>query len=273
MSQLPPVAIVGIGGIFPASPDLETFWRHVEHGVDTSREAPADRWVLPADLAYDETPGRVDKLYSKRACFIEDFDLDLTGLDIDRRTAERYDPMVQLALHAGGAAWRDAVSDGMDRNRVGVVLGNIALPTESTSRMADWMLGRNYTNALFDAAGLQPPIDDRQPVAPINRYVTGLPAGVLARALGLGGGHFTLDAACASSLFALKHAVDELQSGRADAMLTGGLSRTDCLYTQMGFAQLFALSPSGHCSPFDTRADGLVVGEGAGIVVMKRLED
>ena len=56
-------------------------------------------------------------------------------------------------------------------------------------------------------------------------------------------------------------------------MLAGGVSRPECLYTQMGFSQLRALSPSGVCRPFDAGADGLVVGEGAGIVVLKRLED
>jgi acyl transferase domain-containing protein/3-hydroxymyristoyl/3-hydroxydecanoyl-(acyl carrier protein) dehydratase len=96
---------------------------------------------------------------------------------------------------------------------------------------------------------------------------------MLAKALGLGGGSFTLDAACASSLYALKLAADELLSGRTDAMLTGGLSRPDCLYTQMGFSQLRALSPSGRASPFDAQADGLVVGEGCGIFVLKRLTD
>ena len=107
----------------------------------------------------------------------------------------------------------------------------------------------------------------------MNRYVAGMPAALLARALGLGGGAYTLDAACASSLYALKLAADELIAGRADAMLTGGLSRPDPLYTQMGFSQLRALSATGKACPFDARADGLVVGEGAGVFVLKRLGD
>ena len=113
----------------------------------------------------------------------------------------------------------------------------------------------------------QPEIDPR------NGQVAGLPAGLLARSLGLGGTVFTLDAACASSLYAIKLAVDELATGRADAMLTGGLSRPDSLYTQMGFSQLHALSPSGTCSPFEARGDGLVVGEGCGMLLLKRTED
>src|SRR5258708_28113907 len=95
----------------------------------------------------------------------------------------------------------------------------------------------------------------------------------MGRALELGGGSYTLDAACASSLYALKLAADELRAGGADAMLAGGVSRPDCLYTQMGFAQLRALSTTGRCFPFDARANGLMVGEGAGIFLLKRLDD
>ena len=103
--------------------------------------------------------------------------------------------------------------------------------------------------------------------------VTSLPAALLADALDLGGGTLTLDAACASSLYAIKLACDELNAHRANAMLAGGASLPDCLYTQVGFSQLRALSPSGCCAPFDESADGLVVGEGVGTVVLKRLAD
>ncbi|MEL6179366.1 MAG: beta-ketoacyl synthase N-terminal-like domain-containing protein, partial [Myxococcota bacterium] len=135
--------------------------------------------------------------------------------------------------------------------------------------MASVMLGRRVERGILgDALGTPP-----KPPWALNRWVCGLPAGVLARALGLGGGHMTLDAACASSLYALGLAVDALQAHRADAMLTGGLSRPDALYTQMGFCQLRALSAKGRCTPFDARGDGLVVGEGAGVMLLKRLSD
>ena len=96
---------------------------------------------------------------------------------------------------------------------------------------------------------------------------------MIAEGLGLGGLAYTLDAACASSLYALKFACEELLAHRADAMLAGGMSRPDCQYTQMGFAQLKALSRRGRCAPLSAAADGLVVGEGAGVFVLKRLTD
>ncbi|HWL92222.1 MAG TPA: beta-ketoacyl synthase N-terminal-like domain-containing protein, partial [Phycisphaerae bacterium] len=114
---------------------------------------------------------------------------------------------------------------------------------------------------------------DSNPPNLLNAQVTSLPAALLASALGLGAGAYTLDAACASSLYAIKLACDELRAGRANAMLAGGVSRPDCLYTQMGFTQLRALSKSGRCAPFDESADGLLVGEGAGLVLLKRLDD
>ena len=79
-----PIAIVGIGGVFPGARDLPSFWANVANGVDASREPPPGRWVLPVDEAFDAEKGRPDKVYSRRACFVEDFELDLTGLDIDR---------------------------------------------------------------------------------------------------------------------------------------------------------------------------------------------
>ena len=264
-----PIAVVGMGGIFPGAPDLDRFWDNIAAGVDASREVPSDRWVLDAARAYDPDVGRADKVYSTRGCFIEDFHLDMRDLDLDRDVVAALDPLFHLALHAGRQAVEDAGLETRSRDRVGVIIGNIALPTESSSKIAREILGRTFDE--ITGSHVAPSGSDR--THPLNRYVAGLPAGVMAKALGLGGGSYALDAACASSLYALKLASDELIAGRTDAMIAGGLCRTDCLYTQMGFSQLRALSPSGRCSPFDRKADGLVVGEGAGMLVLKRLED
>jgi len=266
------IAIVGIGGVFPgAGDDLDVFASNIAAGRSASKAPGPGRWVLKAEDAV-ASGVEPDKVYSSKMCLIERFELDRRGMCDDPQfwgLVEQLDPMFSLALSAGRDAWCDAVTDTIDPKRVSVIIGNIALPTDSSSALAEQLL-----TPLLQQKILQRPIDDSGVKTHwLNRYVAGLPAGVLARALGLGGSGFTLDAACASSLYAVKYAMDQLQAGRADAVLAGGLSRPSCMYTQMGFSQLRALSASGRCAPFDDRADGLVVGEGCGIVVLKRLDD
>ena len=269
MRPAPSIAIVGIGGIFPQAPTLSRFWENISEKLCAARDVPKDRWLLDAKDVFDPRRGAPDKVYSLKACFIEDFKFDARGLKLSESFLAKLDPAFHLAVHAARGAFEDARIEALDLSRVGVVVGNIVLPTDSSSALAREML-----TAAFAEKAIGRSIAPAEPrVDPVNRYVAGLPAGVIARALGLGGATFTLDAACASSLYALKFAVDELRAGRADAMITGGISRPESLYTQMGFSQLTALSPSGRPSPFDAGADGLVVGEGAGMFVLKRLDD
>lgn len=261
------IAIVGLGGIFPGAPDLAKFWQNVAAGVDAGRAVAAERWALRPERCIDRRGVRPDRAYSDWCCLIDELPRDFSGLTIDPGLLARLDPLFHLGLYAAANAWRSARLEGLDRARIGVILGNIALPTESTSGMARDALGRTVLEVNGRAV---PP---RTNWHAWNRYAAGLPAVLIAEALGLGGVAFTLDAACASSLYAIKFAVDELQAGRADAMLAGGMSRPDCQYTQMGFAQLQALSKRGRCAPLSAAADGLVVGEGAGVFVLKRLDD
>ena len=261
MNQSPRIAIVGLAGRFPGSgADLGRFWDNVRTATDCSREVPADRWLLPPERCFDPRVANPDTVYSTRGYFLEPFEPDVAGLGLPVELVAELDPLFHLILDVGHRAWKTAQTANVDRRKAGVILGNICLPTDKASDLA----------RKFLAPLTQKPT---RPVHPWNRYVAGLPAGLLAKALGLGAGHFTLDAACASSLYAIKLACDELQSRRADVMLGGGASRPDCLYTQMGFSQLRALSASGKCSPFSANADGLVVGEGSGIFALKRLDD
>jgi acyl transferase domain-containing protein/3-hydroxymyristoyl/3-hydroxydecanoyl-(acyl carrier protein) dehydratase len=271
------IAIVAMGGLFPSAPTPERLWEQVLAGVDAVREVPPGRWLLDPHDAYDPAIARPDRVYSLHGCFLDDIPLNPAGLDLPAELLAELDPVFHLALYAARQAFEAGVTSGLDRRRIGVILGNIALPTERVSELACAYLGRTFWERLGERGCISAPNEAfgalTRSRSPLNRYVPGLVAGIVAKALGLGGGSCTLDAACASSLYALKLAADELRAGRADAMLAGGVSRPDCLYTQMGFSQLRALSPSGRCSPFDARADGLVVGEGAGVFLLKRLED
>ncbi|MEK7382752.1 MAG: polyketide synthase, partial [Elusimicrobiota bacterium] len=264
-----PIAIVGAGGLFPDALTLERYWENLAARRCAAREVPDGRWPLDPREVFDPARGAADKVYCLKACFVEGFRFDPSGLALDREWALSLDPAFHFALHAARAAVSDAKLSSSVRGRTGVIIGQLVLPSDSASA---W--GRELLLPVFerDALGL-PPSRPAARTSPVNRFVAGLPAGVLAKAFGLGGGSMTLDAACASSLYALKLAMEELRAGRADAMLAGGVARPESLYTQMGFAQLRALSPSGAPSPFDAAADGLVVGEGAGMFILKRLCD
>ena len=141
MKSRAPIAVVGMGGIFPGAPDLDRFWANITAGVDGSREVPPHRWVLDAARAHDSEIGAADKVYSTRGCFIEDFHLDLRDLDLDPDVVAALDPLYHLALHAGRQAVEDAGLSRGSRDRVGVVIGNIALPTDSSSKIAREILG------------------------------------------------------------------------------------------------------------------------------------
>src|SRR5262249_22582420 len=98
-------------------------------------------------------------------------------------------------------------------------------------------------------------------------------AGRIANRLDLGGTNCVVDAACASSLSALHLATLELASGRCDMALSGGLDTFNDIFMYMCFSKTPALSPTGSARPFDTKADGTILGEGLGVLVLKRLAD
>ncbi|MCZ2340220.1 MAG: hypothetical protein LC104_00305 [Bacteroidales bacterium] len=259
MAQSEKIAIVAHAIRFPGSGgELESFWHNVSTAADCSREVPAGRWFLPPERCVHAGGLYPDSVPHARGYFLDPFTAEPDAWNVPAELLGQLDPLFHAILDTGHRAWRMARTAGVDRRRVGVILGNICLPTVKVSDLARERFG------ITPAASA---------THPWNRYVAGLPAGILAKSLGFGGSSFTLDAACASSLYAIKLACDELLAGRADAMLAGGANGADPQYTQMGFAQLRAISASGRCSPFDRAADGLMVGEGAGMVVLKRAAD
>ena len=261
------IAIVGIAGLFPGSNTLEEFWDNICRGVDSTTEVPDGRWLIDPAEAFDSRIGQPDCVYSTRGGFVPSGQFDPGDLAIDGIPVSELDPVFQLALHVARAAWRDARTGRVNGLRAGVILGNIVLPVQ---KLAGW--SREVLSSAFEEQ-MRLPSHAPQDIEPANVFPAGLPAAFVARALGLGGPAYTLDAACATSLYSIALAAGELQSGRADAMLCGGVSRPDALYIQMGFSQLRALSARGRPAPFDRNADGLVAGEGAGMFVLKRLED
>ena len=133
-----PIAIVGMGGVFPGANSLADFWRLIEDGRDACRPVPAGRWLLDPEAIQSAVPGAADAVLTNRGCFIDDPSL-----------AGGLDPMVQLLIRAGQAAFAEARTGNLKRSDVGVVLGNIALPTEAASALCDEVLAPHYKQKVF----------------------------------------------------------------------------------------------------------------------------
>ncbi|MBE9486058.1 MAG: hypothetical protein IMY82_02675, partial [Chloroflexi bacterium] len=145
------VAIVGVGGIFPKSPTLEQFWANIRGNVNTAQLPPSGRWLLDPDEAYAPQIAAPDKVYSKKACFIAD-EIDpsaLSALAIDADFLGSLDPMYRLLLRVGQMAFVDGVVEGLDRSKTGVIIGNLALPSEKSSALAREYLGRTFAEKLL----------------------------------------------------------------------------------------------------------------------------
>lgn len=262
------VAVVGVSGVFPKADNSEILWNNIINRLYSGREIPAERWIVKPDSVFNPeyTP---DKTISKKACLITEFKFDSTGINLNPELLKSLDPLYHLVLHAG----RELLSDmeSFNKERTGVILAAIALPTDAASLITRKILGKSFEEKLFGDIPTNK-IDSISAYEAFNAGVTSLPGAIMAEAFGLGAGTMTIDAACASSIYAVKLACDKLNAHQADMMIAGGVSRPESLYTQIGFSQLKALSGSGICAPFDESADGLVVGEGVGLLALKRLD-
>jgi acyl transferase domain-containing protein len=238
MSGARAIAIVGVAGRFPGASDVGALWENIAQNRSAAREVADDRWPVPVSDIVAREPGRqADHAGSSRACLLDDFILDTPGVALPPEWLPRLGRLARVTLQVGVDAWRSA-KGARNPERTGVILANIALPTDGASKIAEELF-LGPTDRAVDA-GVPP-----SAIEPWDAFPSALPAGLLARALGLGGGSFTLDAACASSLYAIHLACADLEARRLDAVLCGGVSIPQSLYTQVGFTQLQALSPSG----------------------------
>ncbi len=246
-----PIAITGASCVLPGAPDVAAFTRLVLDGVCAVSDPAEGRFGVPNARVRGE--GR-DRAWSLAGGYVEGFVPDLGGLDVPE--VERLDPLVHWLLHTSRRALAESAGPGgLAPARTGAVFGNLSFPTDG---MAQWGEGL--------ALGTDPG-------DPRNHFMSGLPAAIVARALGLDAGAFCLDAACASSLYALKLACDALEAGRADRMLAGAVQRADSLFLHVGFCQLGAMSKRGLSRPFHKGADGLVPAEGCVVFTLRRLDD
>ena len=178
-----------MGGVFPGANTLDTFWQHLIQKIDAAGPVPAERWIAPASAMVSPSP-MPDRALSQRACLIKGFEFDPVGLDLDPDLVTDLDPLFHLVLHAGRQAFAGARTAALDKNRMGIILGAIALPTDSASRIARTILGRSFEEKLFKPGMANSKFTAIPRNQALAGRVTALPAAILARALNLGGGSF-----------------------------------------------------------------------------------
>lgn len=269
-------AIIGMACLFPEAHNTQTYWQNLIDRRDSrSIATQAQMGIDPNDL-YSPTRTH-DKYYSMRGGYIHDFHFNPLGYKVSVDELMALDELHHWSLYAAHEALRDSGYDQADLSRVGVIMGNLSFPTRASHQLINGLYVDAVSEAISDLLGedlrLQH-VEFFDAVSPINASMSGSPASVIAKALGLGGTNFALDAACASSLYAVKLACDYLSIGKADMMLAGAVSRSDPYNINMGFS-IFSAYPEEHerSSPLNSDSAGLVAAEGAGFLVIKRLED
>ncbi|MCP4806816.1 MAG: SDR family NAD(P)-dependent oxidoreductase [Proteobacteria bacterium] len=286
-----PIAIVGLGCVLPKAHDIPSYWDNITSGVSAIGEVPADRWE--ARLFHDADKGAPDKTYAKIGAFVRDFVFNSKKYRIPPKVSKQIDVVQQMTLEAVGQALEDAgigPDSAVDRSRIAVILGNsMGGPSvrDATNRRVYYP---HYRDAMEKVPEFQAlPADLRESLLaaweqklkgdllPITEdsmpgELSNVVAGRVANAFDLGGPNFTVDAACASSMAAVQAAVKGLQDGDFDLAVSGGSDRSMDPPTYTKFSKIGALSPD-YSRPFDKTANGFVMGEGSGILLLKRLSD
>lgn len=244
-SHYDPIAVVGMGCVFPDAENINEYWGNLKRGHNAIREAPASRWDAASIYSEEVTKG---KAISKWGGFVENVEyFNAQDFKLPAEIGADADPLLRLALWSADAALRDAGISVEDANglNAGVFIG---------SRVA------NYGERLTEHG--------RSSVLGLAQNFI---AAHISHWLNFSGPALVLDSACSSSLLAIEMACQSLRNGDCDIALAGGSEYLLDERPYQMLSQAKALSPTGQCRTFDADANGFVPGEGAGTVVLKRL--
>lgn len=287
MSNHEPIAIIGIGALLPDANNKEEFWQNIISGKNSITEVPVSVW--DPKLYYSPDHNEEGKTYSKIGAFIKDYKFNSIKYRIPPAVGKQLDPAQQYALDVAAQAFEDSGYNkkDFDHSRVAVIAANSAGgPTNEYSDMRVcepliWeALKNSETFKTLNAAQSEELINTAReslnkvlPLTTEDTMAGQLPnviAGRIANVFNLHGTSFAVDAACASSLLALACALDGLWLGKYDMALCVASDAMMAPSQYVKFAKIGALSADGS-RPFDDKANGFVMGEGAGAILLKLL--
>ncbi|MBY0588428.1 acyltransferase domain-containing protein [bacterium] len=274
------IAIVGMACMFPKADDLRTYWENICNSVNAVEEVPADRW--DAETYFDKDRLARDRVYSKWGGFIGNIIFDPMKWRIPPAALKAIEPLQILSLEVAARAMADAGYDKRDfpRERTGVLFA-CAGSHEMGSAYAFRTMMRHYlpqVKSLTQEAreALEEELHEILPEWTEDSFpgfLMNVVAGRIAREMNVNGPNYTVDAACAAALAAFHAAIEQLRSGTSDMVIVGGADATNNPMCYMSFSKTHALSPQGRSRPFDESGDGIGLGEGIGVCILKRLRD
>ena len=288
LNQAPfePIAVIGMAALMPDADTIEQFWQNIIDAHVSIKEVSKDRW--DPDIYWENgAPGNVSegKTYSKIGGFVEGYEFDWRRWKQPPGTLPQIDPCQLWAVTVSADAIENAGygEDGktLDRARTGVIFAN-ALGGENRSESNLRVYSEEMRKIAVDSGATPAQADAiaekmREGTPRINEdtmpgELANVVSGRVANLLDLQGPNYSTDAACASSMAALLDACRLLQTRQVDTMLAGATDRCMEAPAYAKFSAIGALSPT-HSTPFDARANGFVMGEGAGVLLLKRLSD
>ena len=281
--QETPIAIVGMASVFAESKNLGQFWDTIVNSVNGIQDVPEDRWAI--DDYYSADKKEADKSYCKRGGFLPEIDFDPMEFGLPPNILELTDITQLMALVVARDVLADAgVSEesSFDRDKMGITLGVGGGQKQGGQLMS--RLQGPVLEKVLKASGLNAEdttiIVDKFKSAYIPWEENSFPgmlgnviAGRIANRFNLGGTNCVVDAACAGSLAAIKMAVSDLLEYRSDMMLSGGICCDNSPFMYMSFSKTPAFTDGDCIRPFDDKSNGMMIGEGVGMIALKRLED
>ena len=278
------IAIIGMAALFPGAKDLRTYWQNILNKVNAIQDAPDD-WAMPY---FDPDSQTNDRIYTRKGGFLGKLaEFNPVDFGIMPNSVDGGEPDHFLALKVAWEALKDSgyLTRPFNREKAGIILGRGTYINRGFATLLQH--GQIVDQTLDILQQLNPGLESttleeirRQLKASLPPFTTEMAPGLvpnvltgrIANRLDLMGPNYIVDAACASSLIATQLAIQELTSGRCDLILTGGVHASTPPQINMIFCQLKALGRD-RIAPFDESAVGTLLGEGLGILVLKRLAD
>jgi acyl transferase domain-containing protein len=280
------IAIVGMSCIFPSAGNLREYWQNIVNKVDAVSDPPED-WG--GEFAFDPDSSENDRIYCKRGGYLGDLArFDPVKYGIMPNSVDGAEPEHFLALRVASDALKDAGFPDIpiNRERTEVILGRGTFVNRGYTSLHQHGLFIEQTLDLIKELDLEITSDKlktlkqqlKAKLPPFNAeiapgLVSNIMSGRIANRLDLKGANYNIDAACASSLIAVDLGIQNLLSGKCDTVIAGAVQLTTHHLVLMVFCQLGALSRTSRIRPFDKNTDGTLLGEGLGMVVLKRKED